>query len=141
MRTACLLTLAGMLLVDVAVAGAVVRHGSIPKFYIGSWAPSAKSCGGGSKAVIRLSAETYVRAGMKCIVRGVYETAGARGSIYSARMQCSQSAGRTRRTTANLIMEAGRAGRVLMGSDFNNLRSYQRCQSSKQISVAIFDER
>jgi hypothetical protein len=126
MRRACLLTLAGILSVDVAVAGAVVRHGSIPKFYLGSWAPSTESCGARSKAVIRLSAETYIRVGKKCIVRGVYETAGAHGSIYSARMQCSRSAGRTR----NLIMEPGLAGRLLMGSDFNNLRSYQRCQSS-----------
>jgi hypothetical protein len=131
MRKACLLTLAGILLVDVAVAGAVVCHGSIPKFYIGSWAPSAESCGAGSKAVIRLSAETYVRAGMKCIVRGVYETAGAHESIYSARMQCSRSAGRTRRTMANLIMERARAGRLLMGSDFDNLISYQRCRPNK----------
>ena len=102
MRTTVLLAFAGMLLAEIAVAGAVVRHGSIPNSYIGSW--TRESCRAGSKAIIKLSPTRYVSSGMKCIVRGVYETAGAHGSIYSARMQCSRP-GRSRGTSANLIQD------------------------------------
>jgi hypothetical protein len=110
------------------------------------WAPSfamvlfqiptlvRESCGAGSKAIIKLSATKYVSSAMECIVRGVYETVGAHGSIYSARMQCSR-AGRSRGTSANLIIEPGGSDRLLMGSDFNNLQSYRRCQSSKRTDL------
>ena len=134
MRTTILLVFAGMLLTEVALAGAVVRRGSIPNSYIGSWTRGADSCGAGRKAIIKLSATRYVSSGMKCIVRGVYETAGVNGSIYSARMQCSR-AGRSRGTSANLIIEPGGGDRVLMGSDFSNLKSYRRCQSNKRTDL------
>jgi hypothetical protein len=132
MRTTVLLAFVGMLLTEIAVAGAVVRHGSIPNSYIGSW--TRETCRARSKAIIKLSATRYVSSGMKCIVRGVYETAGAHGSIYSARMQCSR-AGRSRGTSANLIIDPGGGDRVLMGSDFSNLTSYRRCQSNKRTDL------
>jgi hypothetical protein len=132
MRTTVLLAFAGILLTEIAVAGAVVRHGSIPNSYIGSW--TRERCGARSKAIIKLSATRYISSGMKCNVRGVYETAGAHGSIYSARMQCSRT-GRSRGTSANLIIEPGGGDRVLIGSDFSNLQSYRRCQSSKRADL------
>jgi len=132
MRTTVLLAFAGMLLTEIAIAGAVVRHGSIPNSYIGSW--TRESCRAGSKAIIKLSPTRYVSSGTKCIVRGVYETVGAHGSIYSARMQCSR-AGRSRGTSANLVIEPGGGDRVLMGSDFSNLKSYRRCQSNKRTDL------
>jgi hypothetical protein len=132
MRTTVLLAFVGMLLTEIAVAGAVVRHGSIPNSYIGSW--TRETFRARSKAIIKLSATRYVSSGMKCIVRGVYETAGAHGSIYSARMQCSR-AGRSRGTSANLIIDPGGGDRVLMGSDFSNLTSYRRCQSNKRTDL------
>ena len=128
MRLTCLVALTGMILTDIAVAD-IVRHGSIPRAYIGSWAPSAASCEPRSEGVVVLSAKRYVGAETKCAVRGVYETAGPRGPIYSVRMQCAARSGR--RNLRNLIIVPAGMGQLSLGSDFDNLKSYQRCQSSK----------
>lgn len=130
MRWACLVALTAMTLTDIAVAS-VVRHGSIPRAYIGSWAPSATSCAPRSGGVVVLSAKRYVGAERKCSVRGVYETAGPHGPIYSARMQCSGPAGASRKSVRNLIIVPAGTGQLSLGSDFDNLKSYQRCQSRR----------
>ena len=137
-RRAWLAALIGIILTDVAAAD-IVRHGSIPKAYIGAWAPSANSCKPRSEAVVALSARRYVGAAMKCTVLGVYETPGDHGPIYSARMQCLGPATGDQRSTRNLIIVPEGPGQLSLGPDFNNLKSYQRCQSSKRTAVAVFD--
>jgi hypothetical protein len=134
MRWACLVALTGMTLTDIAVAD-IVRHGSIPHAYIGSWAPSATSCAPRSGSVVVLSAKRYVGAERKCSVRAVYETAGPHGPIYSARMQCSGPAGASRKSVRNLIIVPAGTGQLSLGSDFDNLKSYQRCQSSRSTAT------
>jgi hypothetical protein len=129
-RRACLLALAGMILTQIAVAD-IVRHASIPKAYVGSWAPSAGSCEPRSEGVVVLSAKQYIGAEMKCAIVAVYETAGTHGTIYSARMQCSSPRAGVGRRSRNLIIAPQDGGQLSLGSDFNDLRSYQRCQSSK----------
>ena len=124
----CLVALTGVILTDVAAAD-IVRHGSIPKVYIGSWAPSADSCKPRSKAVVVLSAKRYVGSDMKCVVLGVYETPGEHGPIYSARTRCSGPAAGAQRRTRDLIIVPEGSGRLSLGPDFNNLKSYQRCQT------------
>src|SRR6516162_6390473 len=130
MRWVCLVALTGTILTDIAVAD-IVRHGSIPRAYVGSWSPSAASCEPRNEGVIVLSAKRYVGAETKCAVRAVYETAGPHGPIYSARMQCSRAAGGRRKSARNLIIIPAGTGQLSLGSDFDNLKSYQRCQSSK----------
>jgi hypothetical protein len=125
---ACLVALTGIILMDVAAAD-IVRHGSIPKAYIGAWAPSAESCEPGSQALVVLSAKRYVGAAMKCAVVGVYETPGEHGPIYSARMQCLDPTAGAKRSTRDLVIVPEGAGQLSLGRDFNNLKSYQRCQS------------
>jgi hypothetical protein len=127
MRLACLVALIGMILTDIAVAD-IVRHSSIPRAYSGSWAPTAASCEPRSEGLVVLSAKRYVGAETKCAVRAVYETAGPRGPIYSARMQCS---GAGRKSLRNLIIVPAGTDQLSLGSDFDNLKLYQRCQSSK----------
>ena len=127
MRWVCLMALTGTILTDIAVAD-IVRHGSIPRAYVGSWSPSAASCEPRNEGVIVLSAKRYVGAETKCAVRAVYETAGPRGPIYSARIQCS---GAGRKSLRNLIIVPAGTDQLSLGSDFDNLKSYQRCQSSK----------
>jgi hypothetical protein len=134
MRWACLVALAGMILTDIAVAD-IVRHGSIPRAYIGSWAPGDASCEPRSEGVVVLSANRYIGAETKCAVRGVYETAGPHGPIYSARMQCSGAAGGRRKSVRNLIIVPSGTGQLSLGSDFDNLKSYQRCQSSRSTAT------
>jgi len=131
MRRAYLLVLAGTLLTDIAAAD-IVRRNSIPKPYIGSWALNAESCEAGGKGTIVLSARRYISAATKCTIRAVYETAGAHGPIYSARTQCLSATGGGGRTAENLIIVPAGAGQLSIGSDFNNLESYQRCQSSSR---------
>jgi len=130
MRRVCLVALTGMILTDIAVAD-VVRHGSIPRAFVGSWAPSPAGCAPRNEGVVVLSAKRYVGADRKCFVRGVYETAGPHGPIYSARMQCAGAAGGSRKSVRNLIIVPAAAGQLSLGSDFDNLKSYRRCQSSK----------
>ena len=132
MRRACLVALIGMIapyMTDVAVAD-IVRHGSIPSAYIGSWAPTAADCEPRSEGIVVLSAERYVGAEMKCAVLGVYETAGEHGPIYSARMQCSSAAGGARKSARNLVIAPAGTDQLSLRSDFDNLKSYQRCQSA-----------
>jgi hypothetical protein len=129
MRRAYLLVLAGTLLTDIAAAD-IVRRNAIPKPYIGSWALNAESCQAGGKGTIVLSARRYISADTKCVIRAVYETAGLHGPIYSARTQCVRALGGRGRTTENLIIVPAGTGQLSMGSDFNNLESYQRCHAS-----------
>jgi len=130
MHRVCLVALTGLIMTDVAVAD-IVRHGSIPSAYIGSWAPSVTDCEPRSQSVVVLSAKRYVGAGMECAVLGVYETAGEHGTVYSARMQCSSAAGGARKNARNLIIVPAGADQLSLGSEFDNLKSYQRCQSAK----------
>jgi hypothetical protein len=135
-RRLWLVALIGMILTDVAAAD-IVRHGSIPKAYIGSWAPNAESCQPRGEAVVVLAAKRYIGAAMKCVIVAVYETPGEHGPIYSARMRCSSPATGARRNPRNLIIAPESTGQLSLGSDFNNLKSYQRCQSSKPTSTQL----
>jgi hypothetical protein len=135
-RRACLVALTGIILTDVAAAD-IVRHGSIPKAYIGAWAPNAESCQPRGKALVVLSAKRYIGAEMKCAIVAVYETPGANGPIYSVRMQCSPPSAGARRSLRDLIIEPESTGQLSLGSDFNNLKSYQRCQSSEPTSTHL----
>ena len=128
MRRVCLVALTGMISTDIAVAD-IVRHGSIPRAFVGSWAPSTAGCA--PRNEVALSAKRYVGAYTKCAVRGVYETAGPHGPIYSARMQCAGAVRGSRKSVQNLIIVPAGTGQLSLGSDFDNLKSYQRCQSSK----------
>jgi hypothetical protein len=134
MRWVCLVALTGTILTDIAVAD-IVRHGSIPSAYVGPWTPSAASCQPRNEGVVVLSAKRYVGGETKCVVRGVYETAGLHGPIYSARMQCSGTTEAPRKSVRNLIIVPAGTGQLSFGSDFDNLKSYQRCQSSKSTAT------
>ena len=113
------------------IADNIVRHGSVPSAYVGSWAPSAEDCAPRGKGVVVLSAKQYVGADTKCAVLGVYESAGEHGPIYSARMQCSSAADAARKSARNLIIVPAGTDQLSLGSDFDNLKLYQRCQSNK----------
>jgi len=80
MHQIALLTMLSMLMSDVATAD-VVRHSSIPEPYWGT-------CVGAEESVIVLSANSYVSREATCNVKWVSQTAGARGSIYSAHLHC-----------------------------------------------------
>jgi len=109
-------------------AGAdVVRHKTIPEPFWGSWAPSAETCATKDKSTIVLSATTYVTSGASCAIYWVSETAGARGSIYSARMRCSTGVGKAEEVTSNLIIFPTDANQILAGSEFGALKVYKRC--------------
>ena len=130
MRKAALL----LLVVAFAPQAAAARGGgikvlnSIPEAYRGTWAPSAGVCKDGDKAAIVLSEKGYTGPLGKCEVATVSETAGPKGSIYSARLRCSDQAKQT--TPANLIIRPGDANRISAGSTFESLKTYQRCSES-----------
>jgi len=81
----------------------VVRHGAIPDASRGTWIAGARTEPAGGAIV--LSADAYMGPGEKCSVVWVSQTAGAQGSIYAARLRCSDPGkGTGNKTVANLII-------------------------------------
>ncbi len=100
-----------------------VRHKTIPESIWGRWAPGTEVCKNADKSVIVLSATTYVSSEANCTVDWVAETAGARGPIYSAYIQCSNRAGKSQRTTSNLIILPRDANQISVGFEFGSLKA------------------
>jgi hypothetical protein len=115
----------------VTLAHGGVRHTTIPESFWGRWAPGTEVCKNADKSVIVLSATTYVSSQANCTVDWVAETAGAGGPIYSAHIQCSNRAGKAQRTTSNLIILPKDANQISVGSEFGNLKLYQRCSPNE----------
>ena len=119
MRQIGLLAVISMFMSDVATAD-VVRHGSIPERYRGTWV-------GAEESIIVLSANSYVSREANCSVKWVSQTAGARGSIYSARLDCFSPAGRAGTTvSSDLIIWPENTDQIAVGPDFKNLRVFRR---------------
>jgi hypothetical protein len=109
----------------------VVRHGSIPESYRGTWVADATT--GSEKPVIALSAKTYVSREASCSVDWVSQTAGARGSIYAAHLQCVHPAGEEREKTAsNLIIWPDSNDKITVGPDFRSLKAFHRCSATHE---------
>ena len=108
----------------------VKRVNSMPESLRGSWAPSVDVCKNADNSVIVLSARTYVSSQANCTVASISETAGARGPIYSARLQCSDP-GTQKRTASNLIIRPDDMNQISVGADFGALKIYRRCPASE----------
>lgn len=131
MRTVALLAVLALVASDVATAD-VVRHGSIPEAYRGTWMAGAGT--EPEKSVIVLSAKTYVSREASCRVDSVSQTAGARGSIYSAHSQCLDPAdGVGKKTASNLIIWPDGINRIAAGPDFTKLTIFHRCSATCQL--------
>jgi len=119
MRQAALLAAISMVISGVGTAD-VVRHSSIPERYWGTWV-------GAEESVVVLSANSYVSHEANCSVKWVSQTAGARGSIYSAHLHCFSPAGRAEtRVTSDLIIVPENIDQIAVGPDFKNLRLFHR---------------
>ena len=115
----------------------VVRHGSIPESYAGTWIASAGT--GPDKSVIGLSAKTYVGPEASRSVDMVSQTAGARGSIYSAHLQCfSEREGN--RTAANLVWPRN-INWIAVGPGLTSLRIFDRCSPTCRTGRALSGRR
>ena len=125
MRAAILLAIISAFVSHPAVSY-VVRHGGVPAPLQGTWAATDEDCKNADKSII-ISGKTYVNPDKSCGVLWVSETAAARGSIYSAHMQCSSSAAGSKKSIENLVMSAKDANHLSIGPDFNKLRGVQRC--------------
>jgi hypothetical protein len=127
MRTVTVLALVAF---DVANAD-VVRHGSTPEAYRGTCTGAGTEP---EKSFIVLSAKTYVSREASCRVDGVSQTAGARGSIYSAHLQCLDPAdGVGKKTASNLIIWPDGIHRIAAGPDFTKLMIFHRCSATRQL--------
>jgi hypothetical protein len=133
MRSPLLLAVFAVLVSRVATAD-VVRHGSIPESYAGTWIASAGT--ELDKSVIVLSAKTYVGPEANCSVDMVSRTAGARGSIYSAHLQCFSEGGGNK-TAANLIIWPENINRIAVGPEFTSLRPFDRCSATCETQRAL----
>src|SRR5262249_3788819 len=92
-------------LVHSAVRADGGRHASGPESLRGTGAPSSEACDNQvDKSVFVLSAKSYVSSETNCAVDWVSETAGARGPIYSAHLQCANAGQQGRPITSNLVI-------------------------------------
>jgi hypothetical protein len=125
MRAAVLLAIIAAFVSHPAVSY-VVRHGAVPASLQGTWAATDEDCKNADKSII-ISDKTYIDPDKSCGVLWVSETAAARGSIYSAHMQCSSLAAGSKKSIDNLLVSAKDANHLSMGPDFGNLKVVQRC--------------
>ena len=129
MRMTGICVLCAALVLEVA-ASYGVRLSAIPEAYWGTWVPAAEMCQDADKSAIVFSAKAYVTSTVKCSVEYVAETPSPKGPIYSARLQCSNTAGRAPRKVANLIIRPRDTNQISIGPAFNSLKPYQRCSAS-----------
>jgi len=106
----------------------IKRHASVPEALQGSWATSADACKSADKSGVALAAKTYAGPAGNCTVMWVSETPGPQGPIYSARLRCPNE--RTQQqawSESNLVIRSDDTNKISAGSDFSNLKTYQRC--------------
>jgi len=106
-----------------------VRLSAIPEAYWGTWVPTAEICKDADKSAIVLSAKAYVASAVSCTVDYVAETPSPKGPIYSARLQCSNPAGRGPKKAVNLIIRPNDTNQISVGPTFDRLKLYQRCSA------------
>jgi len=116
-------------LVPQVAASYGVRLSAIPEAYWGTWVPAPEICQDADKSAIVFSAKAYVTSTVSCAVEYVAETASPKGPIYSARLQCSNTAGRAPKKAANLIIRPRDTNQISIGPAFNRLKLYQRCSA------------
>jgi hypothetical protein len=125
MRAAVLLAIIAAF-VSHPAASYVVRHGAIPAPLQGTWAATDEDCKNAGRS-ITISDKTYVDPDKSCGVLWVSETAAARGSVYSAHMQCSGSAAESKKSIDNVLLLAKDANHLSMGPEFGKLKVVQKC--------------
>jgi hypothetical protein len=120
-----------VLLAGQAAVADVVRHKAVPVPLRGTWASSADDCNKSDKSVITLSADRYAGSDAHCAVLWVSETAGARGTVYSARMRCSNKEKGSGEVISNLVLMPKDTDQISAGSTFDSLKTYQRCPAKE----------
>ena len=107
----------------------IVRSGSFPERYTGTWVADAGAAP--DNPVIVLSAKMYFSSQAACSVVWVSQTASARGSLYAAHLQCLKPAeGGRNKTVANLIIWPETVNRIAVGPEFTSLKIYHRCSAT-----------
>jgi hypothetical protein len=123
-----LIVVASALLTGPSLADSV-RHLSVPERFWGTWAPSAEACRD-SKSTIAVTSQGYQTSQEDCAVQWVTETAGRSGPIYSAHLRCTMTATPDQKTELNRLIIPQEDSQLSAGSDFNDLKSYQRCPAN-----------
>jgi hypothetical protein len=108
----------------------IVRHSFVPENLRGPWM-AAEPRPQAARSVINLSATAYRSPRATCSVDWVSQTAGRRGSIYAAHIQCLDPFMRANvKTPANLIIWPVDDNRIKVGPDFESLEVFRRCSAS-----------
>jgi hypothetical protein len=108
-----------------ALAGEV-RHLTIPKAVWGTWAPKPDQCSNDPSLIsIREGGGTGPEHNFA--VEYVVETAGAAGQIYSAHMMCTEKDNTAKSSNKAFIIIPRGDDSMSVGSDFDNLKTYNRC--------------
>jgi len=107
-----------------AAHGDEVRRAAFEAPLVGIWAPSPDLCASGD-SVITISKRAYESAGNRCELGWVVVTPGPFGPTYGVRASCA-GPDKTVRAVDSIIRPEGE--RLLIGSSYETLRPYQRCQ-------------
>ena len=91
--------------------------------------PAPEICQDADKSAIVFSAKAYATSTVSCAVEYVAETASPKGPIYSARLQCSNTAARAPKKVANLIIRPRDTNQISIGPAFDSLKPYRRCSA------------
>ena len=113
----------------------VKRLGSMPEQLWGSWAPGPDACKTGDKAIIVVAAKNYTSAQANCTVAWVSETPGARGPVYSARLQCAKPGGGAPKAASDVIFIPNDNNQVSIGPRFSEVKDFQRCSASEPLTT------
>lgn len=110
-----------------AASADVKRHSAFPEALWGSWAPINEDCDKAAKSLITFSGKRYVNPNATCNVGWVSETAGARGTNYSAHLQCPSATDPTQITVSDIVLIPIGADQLSVGADFGSLKTYRLC--------------
>jgi hypothetical protein len=102
-----------------------VRHNVIPVALHGTWASHTQHCRTPDQTIV-LAKNSYVGPKGRCAVPWVIESAGARGTIYSAHLRCPTEREGGEHASTLIVMRSG-ANQISVGDEFDGMKAYERC--------------
>ena len=114
-------------LMSQAAHGDEVRRTVFAGTLVGTWALNAQACDANDKSnyVIGENKYTTSPAGA-CSVMWIVETAAGQGTNYAVHASCVEETEHKTNIT-NLIIRSQSNDRLLIGTSFDDVKSYQRC--------------
>jgi hypothetical protein len=119
--------LTASLLAIAAARGDEVHHSTFAASVVGTWALKAENCAASDKSNVVIAADKFTDANGTCTVDTVVERAGTPGPYYAAHGRCADPSQPGKFRIANLIVRPLANDKVLIGTTFDDEKTYRRC--------------